>query len=344
MGGKFFAVGDKNPCIRIPTEYLQPMAESVLETFSSFFDKMEMVTSPDQFDKKDHGDIDFVCLVSDDQREKLRKFLGSTGYMFGHNGPMEHIAFPFKGGFEGRNIKTYQIDLIFAGDPKTYETIRYFYSRPITMNSVVGQFARSLGYLFSTEGFFLLVKDAKKQNRKILLTRDLEVSYNIMQLPEFDDKEIFKSPEAFSQWIQSSPRFDSERFQGSHNRKSHRDSYSDSFCSQVYKILDECGQKSDIKVHDVDFSENPEIDLNEAMSYEIGILGPEIVQKMMEQLAKFKQFKKPIISGDTILRLGYPQGKLVGSIIQAVSERFKEEDSEEDMIFFVKETFPLDNE
>ena len=344
MGGKFFAVDDKNPCSRIPTEYLQGMADSVLKRFSEFFDKMEIVTSPDLLEKEDHGDIDFVCLISGDQRNDLRKFLAESGFIYGHNGPMEHIAFPYMGGIGGRDIKLYQIDLIFCGDPKTYSTVLYFYSKPVAWNSVVGQFARSLGYIFSTDGFFLLVRDARKQNRKILLTKNLELSYEIMQLPGFKERDLFSSPDAFAEWVRSSPRFDSELFKGSHNRKSHRDSYGDSFCSQVYKILDECGQKTDIQVHNVDFSENPEIDLNKAMAYEIGILGLEVVESMMDQLAKYKEFKKPILSGDVVIGLGYPQGKQIGIILHAVAGAFDEGDPEENMIKYIKETFPLDNE
>lgn len=341
MGGKFFASGDKNPCSRIPTEYFQGIADKAISVFSHFFDKMEIVTSPDILEKEDHGDIDFVCLVSGNQRDELRKFLGSRGYLFGHNGPMEHIAILYNGGIGGRDMVLYQIDLIFSGDPKKYETIKYFYSRSKSFNSVLGQFARSLGYIFSTDGFFLLVKDARKQNRRILLTRDLEVSYEIMKLPEFDDKEIFKSPEAFSAWIKSSPRFDSERFVESYNRKSHRDSYSDSFCSQVYEILDECGQKSDIPIHSMDFTKE-NLDISKAMKYEIDVLGKQIINQTLERLKRYETFKKQIISGNVILELGYLQGKLVGMIIQAVSKKFKEGDPEEDMVAFIKEKFPLE--
>jgi hypothetical protein len=66
-----------------------------------------------------------------------------------------------------------------------------------------------------------------------------------------------------------------------------------------------------------------------------------IVDKLMKKLEEYKNKNKPIISGDVILKLGYPQGKKIGEIIQAVSKKFTIEDPEEDKIKFIKENFPI---
>ena len=99
MGGKFFKdQNGNNVCSRIPTTDISSLINSIMSKFSKFFDKMEPVTSLDMVSKKDHGDIDFVVLASHGQREDLRIFLKENGYQFGHNGPMEHIAFPINVG------------------------------------------------------------------------------------------------------------------------------------------------------------------------------------------------------------------------------------------------------
>ena len=341
MGGKFFAKDGINPCSRIPTEDMPLLIDKVLHMFSGFFYKMEPVTCIDLLPKKDHGDLDFVCLVSEQhgksQRDVMREYLIERGFQFGHNGPMEHIALPFT--VPDKDDILVQIDLIFAGSQRRFDTLKYFYSRPIVWNSVIGQFARSLGYIFSTNGFFLLIKDARKQNRKILLTKDLEASYDILKLKDIKDEEIFASPESFCDWIRSSDRFDSDFFKKSHNVNSHRDARRNPWCDKVYEILDGCGQKTNIPVHFVDFSKGEEIDLDEAMQYEISILGTEIVHDMLEQLAKFRDVKRPVLSGDVLIELGYPQGKIIGQILQEVAKNFTVEDSEEDKISFVKERF-----
>jgi len=342
MGGKFFAKDGINPCSRIPTEDMPLLIDKVLHMFSGFFYKMEPVTCIDLLPKKDHGDLDFVCLVSEQhgksQRDVMREYLIERGFQFGHNGPMEHIALPFT--VPDKDDILVQIDLIFAGSQRRFDTLKYFYSRPIVWNSVIGQFARSLGYIFSTNGFFLLIKDARKQNRKILLTKDLEASYDILKLKDIKDEEIFASPESFCDWIRSSDRFDSDFFKKSHNVNSHRDARRNPWCDKVYEILDGCGQKTNIPVHFVDFSKGEEIDLDEAMQYEIDTLGPEVVHDMIEQLEKINKVKLPVLSGDVLIQLGYPEGKIIGQILQEVAKNFTVDDPEEDKISFVKERFP----
>ncbi|HUS50662.1 MAG TPA: hypothetical protein VMZ91_10885 [Candidatus Paceibacterota bacterium] len=336
MGGKFF----KNEhgdflAQRIPTSHIPILTKKAMSLFYPFFEKMEMIISKNALEKKDdHGDLDFVCLVKDNKREDLRQYCEERNILIGHNGPMEHILFPF----DDKN--NYQIDLIITGDEENYKTFVYFYGKDVTFNSIVGQFARSMDYIFSTDGFFRLVKDARKQNRKFLLTKDLETAYKILMLEEVSDDVLFESPQAFADWIESSPRFDSETFRNAHNVKSHRDARKDTFCNEVYQILDATEIKATVPYYKIDFSEG-KIDLNKSLDFEKKILGEEIVEKLLEYIKKLSFVKKPIISGDLIVKLGYPQGPIVGKIIQAVSSRFSEEDSDEDKIDFIKREFQL---
>ena len=338
MGGKFFI--DKkgeNPCERIPTETIPDLISASMGLLSRFFNTIEPVTCVDIIPKDDHGDLDFVVMTNDIERECFRNYCKYMNIQIGSNGPMEHIAFPFSSDGIDRHI--FQIDLIFSGK-SNYKTIKHFYSRPSTFNSVIGQFARSLGYIFSTNGFFLLVKDARKQNRKFLLTEDLSVSYEILQLPPFTDKQIFESPEAFAAWIMSSPRFDAGAFLGSHNVKSHRDAKREDFCSKVYDILDNCGKKSTIPFFNIDFSN--EVDLDKALAFEKEILGKDVGEKLIEKMKEYKAVVAPIIRGETVIPMGYPVGPKIGEIIQDVSKTFTKETSEEEIRNYIYGKYQLE--
>ena len=96
-------------------------------------------------------------------------------------------------------------------------------------------------------------------------------------------------------------------------------------------------------LHFVDYTKG-DIDPHEAMKYEISILGDEVVAHMLEQLAKFKAVKVPVISGDVLIEMGYPQGPLIGKIIGMVSGVFTADDPMEDKIAYVKSRFPQNEE
>ena len=336
MGGKFFKGLDGTPLgSRIPNFLVNDLTKRAMSLFAPFCEKMEMIISDISLKKKkDHGDIDFVCLPKPNGREDIRQYCKERGIPVGANGPMEHILFPIE------KTLAYQIDLIFSSDPETYETIKYFYGKDITYNSIVGQFARSIGYIFSTDGFFRLVRDARKQNRKFLLIKNLKLAYGILGLVETPDEILFKSPETFADWIASSPRFDSNKFVRAHNKNAHRDAKKDTFCDQVYQILDSSGIVSSIPFYNIDFTK--EVDLEKALEFEKPILGDDIAEKLLEFLKNLSFVKTPIISGDVIISLGYPAGPMIGKIIQTVSARFSVEDSEEDKIRFIKENFPIE--
>jgi hypothetical protein len=327
MGGKFFInKNGENPCERIQAAMVPDLISSSMGLLHRFFDTVEPVTCVDILPKENHGDLDFVVMTKPGERESFREYCKDMNIPIGSNGPMEHIAFPFSSNEIDRHV--FQIDLIFSGK-NNYETIKHFYSKNLTFNSTIGQFARSLGYIFSVNGFFLLVKDARKQNRKFLLTEDLEVSYKILQLPPFTNEQIFESPEAFAAWIMASPRFDTKSFLESHNTKSHRDARRENFCSKVYEILDNCGKKATIKFSHIDFT--GEVDLNKALAFEIEILGKNIVENLLEKIKEYEEVASPIIRGETIIEMGYPEGPIIGKIIQDVSSYFDEETTEEEI-------------
>jgi len=341
MGGKFFKEENgNNPCRRIPTNRIGEVATIMSPILKRFFQKVSLVTNDGFEEKEDHGDIDFVVLG--EGTDSLREFCDENNIQHGSNGPMEHLAFPCT---EEEENRCYQIDVIVCGNQQKYDNYVYFYSKPIYFNSVVGQFARSLGYLFSSEGFFLLVTDARKQRRRILLTENIDIGLEVMILDKKRSEQPFKKPKDFAEWICSSPRFFSHGFVNSHNVKSHRDAKRNDFCSMVYDILDETliAENKSINPGHIDFSENPKLDLNSFLNNERLILGDDVGDRVLRQLEEFEKVKKPLIRGNKIMDLGIPQGHIIGEILQDVAKEFdgrEEEDGmEEKIIEYVKEKY-----
>ena len=116
MGGKTFKDQKTgfNPASRIPTEDIRTLEGSVLSVFYDHFKKMELVTSPELFNKEDHGDIDFLVLPLENSRETLRIICNNLGYLNKPNGNMEHILVPLTNKDGG--LSNYQVDFIFCKD------------------------------------------------------------------------------------------------------------------------------------------------------------------------------------------------------------------------------------
>lgn len=338
MGGKTFKDKQGNPeASRIPTRHLKQLEIDVVKMFHQFAEFIEMVTCQDILPKETHGDIDFVILSLKNGRENIRKLCQLNGYKTFANGPMEHILYKFKPEHEASY--NCQIDLIFSENKVKYETLKYFYSKPSSFNSVVGHYARSLGYKFSVDGFLLHATDKRKQNRYIKLTDDLSRAYYIMYLNEPDNDFIFDSPENFASWIMSSPRFDTKSFTANYNMKAHRDTYNDDFCAKVYKYCNLCDIKSKIPITDIDFSKESKYDFKELLIREKEVLGEDIYDKIVEQIDEWSKKAIQIISGKEIMDLGIPQGPLIGKIIDDVSSKFTLEDKKEDIIEYILRSY-----
>jgi hypothetical protein len=335
MGGNTFKDQTGfNPASRIPTSDLDELAKSVYNEFHLFFNEMAMATDHFLKNKVDHGDIDFVAWSRPESRDHLRLHCMENGYKFKANGNMEHVLYPFKGCY-------HQIDFILAGSKIHYDTLHYFYSKPVVFNSVVGHFARSIGYKFSTDGFMLHVTDARKQNRYFLLTYDLRKSYEIMWLDNPDEKkDLYDSPMNFAEWILASPRFDCDLFRGNYNMKAHRDSYSEPFCGHVYDILHNSNYKGLEPPSIIDFSQG-NANYRDILKREREVLGDEIYDRLISEVEGWSKVKKPIVSGDLLISLGYKPGTLFKEIIKDVSTIFNEESSEDDVVEYIKNKYSL---
>jgi hypothetical protein len=317
MGGKFFKDQEgKSLCERIPTGTIPLLTEQIILNFAVFFDKIKMVISDNALQtKEDHGDLDFVCLKNKDSLFLLRLYCDSRGIQYGHNGNMEHLRFPLDGHF-------YQIDFILAKDKLEYETELFFYSQEISFNSLIGQFARSIGYKFSTQGLLLHITDSRKQNYYVPMTRELPTILKLLCL-EMPDKlqDLYASPEYFALWLTSSPRYDSSLMFGAENKNSHRDAKRDDFCSRVWNELHRIKKIASIPQSRIDFSRN-DFNLEQALLFEKEILGEDIIEDVLSLCEEKRKFAEPVIRGDILLEMGFKPGPIMKEIIQDVSQKF----------------------
>lgn len=348
MGGKAFKdhLGN-NPASRIPTENIEELKNRVLNYFALCFEKIEMVTSPNLFNKQDHGDLDFVVIGNKDNLRKKSEVLNNSlpDYFYSHpvyqkafktfcNGNMEHLLFPW---ISEDKVDLYQIDFIYCRDELQYQTSKFFYEQPSSFNSLIGQFARSLGYKFSTEGLLLHITDKRKENYYILMHRELSVIMKLLclEMPNFDH--IYSRAQNFADWLTSSPRYDSELMKKNFNMNSHRDARREKFCQDVYNILDKQNIQASIPPTKINFSQE-NFDLNETLKFERNILGDEIADKVLAECEKRRLIVEPIMSGDILLEMGF-SGKIIGEILQDVSKKFSAQDELEMIKKYVSENY-----
>ena len=352
MGGKTFKNREGEPLAdRIPTLLIPSVADMVIGIFENVFDEMEMVTPPDLMKKEDHGDIDFACLLNSESTNKVKSIAEEKGYLYTRNGDMLHLLVRYIP--EGQpHPKRYQIDFICSSNRDEYEIMKLYYSNPTTFNAIVGHFARSIGYKFSSKGLLLHITDKRKQNFYLYLTSDLDVIFKILDLERPEEmRDLYKSPVTFAQWVMSSSRYDHELMSLAENMNAHRDAEKDSFCASAYNILRTSKKKATNPPARMDFND-PEWEENfdgpedikktliDKLPLEYSLLGDEIFDTISEEAYNRHNIKRPTMTGNEVIQLGYSQGPMIGKILQAVAEHFGEEDPLEDKQNFVLKTFP----
>jgi hypothetical protein len=342
MGGKTFIKDDINPASRIDVDDVSDIFQALEEQFGHFFHEFDLAEDEEYATnvKKDLGDLDIIVRpLEPSVRKEIRELCEGSYMLTKVNGPMEHILFPYKG-FH------YQIDLIFCKDEKEFKSQKFFYSRPITFNAILGHLARSIGYKFSTEGLLLRVVSKSGQTSYINVCKDPERSLKILGFSEIPDgSEIYESPESFAAWIMSSPRFDSKAFFSSHNKQSHRDSKQDEFCRKVYLILDNVNIKSEIPPANVNYQEDPDLLLMKTLAHEykhIYYSECKAVEAFgKEEIAKNTNQEKFLISGKNLCRWGYKSGPIFQVILRDITARFNENTSIKVIKSYVENKYSL---
>jgi len=341
MGGKTFTdkITGINPASRIPNHHIQRLSECVSDEYACFFDQCEMVSNCNLSHKKDNGDIDFVVLKNKRSLELLYDYVSRNNIRRITNGNMVHILYPF-GPTDNSKTPLYQVDFICVNDPEEYEITKFYYSNPIVFNATVGHFARSIGYKFSTKGLLLHITDKRKQNYYIEMSRNLDTILKLLCLNK-DISHIYDSPEDFVSWLTSSPRYGSELMDLAENKNAHRDAKIDSFCGDVYKLLEKVNIKEKNPPSKIDFSDE-KFSLSQALEFERGIIGNEIVDKVIELCEEKMKVESPIISGNVLIELGYKQGPIFKEIIQDVSSVFTKDENINNIKKYILDKYILD--
>lgn len=336
MGGKFFKdQNGQSKTKRIPKALIYPITNEIIKEFSSLFDKMEMIISAHSYQKKeDHGDIDFICLLYENEDE-FYNYVKVKNIQYGSNGPMRHIIYYY-------NNQPYQIDFIVTGDPEQYEIYKFFYSKDLAFNSVIGHFARSIGYKFSTRGLMLHITDKRKQNRNIVISKDLKKIFELLMIEEPSYEYIFEKPENFAKWIMTSPRFDTELFKSKHNTKAHRDAYRDPFCNKIYKILFESNIKAKYPPTIIKFNKE-DVNIKEKLKIESQILKEDIYEKIIKTLEKYDAKIQAVVNGKDLITMGFKQGPIIGKILSDINCKFNNEKDKEKILKYIRKKYIKEN-
>ncbi len=339
MGGKTFKKDDINPASRIDLNDVSDIYDALEEQIGHFYHQFVLAEDEDYTAsvKEDVGDIDIIVRPLEfSVRKEVREMFEGLHMLTETNGPFDHVLFPFKG-------KHYQIDLIYCKDEKEFNGHKFFYSRPTTFNAILGHLARSIGYKFSTDGLKLRVTNKTGQINYVTVCKDPERSLKILGFDKIPNgSELYESPQNFAAWIMSSPRFDTDLFSFVSNQQSHRDSEKDDFCQKAYTILDHSEIKSIIVRPCINYQDDPEINLQDALPFE----WKHIYWQEIKAIEKFgKEEEKPdpkfLISGKALLRWGYKGGPIFKTIQRDVTARFNENTSIKLVKFYVENKYPL---
>ncbi len=351
MGGKVFKAEDGALLAkRIPTGLIQELYKAVESDIGHFFDHFQLtsnILSNDQ--KSDHGDLDILCLPIKSKyniREELRKMFLARYTLTSANGNFEHILYPFRG-------YHYQIDLILCSSEQDFKRVKFFYSRPIVFNAIVGHFARSCGYKFSTHGFFLRIVDLRERTHFFELSGDPKTGLSLLGLEwPMKDINLYQNPQDFANWILSSIRFHGIAFQQSENQQSHRDAKKDLFCNQVYKLLEQAATDLIQKQAAPEFLPTiinlfqNKVNLNTALEFEKRILGDVVVEEIRQFIEKKSEVVRPdnqIINGYFLISMGYEPGALIGQILNSVNRNpdFNKDTSPVIIKLYIQKNFPI---
>jgi len=139
---------------------------------SSLSNVSDLIPIREVKEKKDFGDIDFLCYSSLKRDENLKEVILN----------MQNSLFTFKGKTVNGNIYSlafdnYQIDIIYV-DPEL-RNVAYYYFCDNDRGNLIGSIYHQLGFSYGHEGLFLKLEDTK-----ILLSTSTK---KILQFLECDD-------------------------------------------------------------------------------------------------------------------------------------------------------------
>ena len=306
MGGKLF----KGESVKIKTGEV-PEATKHIRSIVPF----ECCTlvggiQADIIKKEEHGDLDFVVLAPGNfNPEDLLKHpdvekCSLNGYVKSYL-----IDVP--------RIGKCHIDLLWTTSREDYELKVTYHQGGTATARFVGQLARSLGYKWTSEGFFKHVQDARGNYHHFLMTKDLMVGMHILGLDvaTYEEGLAFKSAKHFIQWITKSPRcFPSKWKQAHHHTHRKTLKQKEDWIKEIHEALDE-----------YEVEEEPEDDA----AYWNSFAGDDIEERLEVFLEAISIIEKPVFNGRQVMALGIKQGPIIGKILQELTKRFPDGTDEE---------------
>ena len=315
MGGKLY----KDESIRIKTEDVPKVVEYIKSIVPFEYCTLVGGVQADIIKKEDHGDLDFVVLAPEDldpsnftDNPNWTKFV-ANGYVKSYL-----VDVPEAG--------KCHIDLLWTTTMQDYVTKVEYHQGGTATARFVGQLARSLGYKWTSNGFFKHIQDARGNFHHFQVTRDLYLGLQILGLDVvlYGSRQIYTSVEAFTDWIASSPRFYSNRWSRAHHH-THRKTLrqKEGWIRQIHETLD------DYVSNDPDGKSDD--DMYWLLAAGDGILqaGEGILERQAKFLEEVAKIKKPVFSGERVLELGIKPGPLVGKILRSLTEQFPDGTDEE---------------
>lgn len=313
--GNYGAFGDLPPeqlPQRIPLSKFKQIADTIrtrLEPHGQVFipdavKKSEAKSLQDvgEFIKNTTSDVDLFFLPNDrNYKEAIKSALPVIADR--SNGPQFFVVTQ---GLvdEGR----YMLDIRIC-TPKEWQFITFHHGYGVILPVILGSFARSLGYRFANDGLYKRIKDARNNFHNLFLTSSPDVAMKILGLDPNVNKEDFYTPESVAQWVASSSRFDSRRWNATPdnsgtsiaviNSRSHRSAINRPEVQKTYTLLKQINKQSSVR--------------NDNLEVERSILGNEVVEKILGELSKKAPKQADVLSGYEIMQiLGIRPGPDVG--------------------------------
>ncbi len=299
MGGNLF----KGESVRISTSDVLKVAEYIKEIVPFSLCTLVGGVTADIVNKEEHGDVDFVVLAPEEfdpskilEHPDVERFV-SNGYVQSYL-----INIP--------EIGKCHIDLLWTTSQEDYDLKLQYHQGGTATARFVGQLARSLGYKWTSNGFFRHVQDARGNYHYFLMTKDLITGMRILGLnvTRYQEGLALESPKHFIEWITNSRRFYPSKWIAAHHH-SHRKSLKqkDDWIKEIHEAIDN---------YEVDE------DLEDFREYWDNFAGVGIQERLDQFMEEVNKIVKPVFNGEKVLALGIKPGPIVGKILSSLTEQF----------------------
>jgi len=323
---------------RIPLDKFDALAEAVTERWGHLFSQMFIPNAHKKaMGRVDTGDMDIVIVPKQGSEKSGNSFwrrdiLVRKNY---HNDKWHKLAnAPIDENIVAHESNGPQLMLVvkdLLGDGKqdridflltttqSFEFKKFFHGHGTIVPALIGSFARSCGYKYDSQAFFIRLKDTKDNFHNIMLTRDINEVFQLLMLDpvQFEDPILF-DPNGVATWISNSPRYDWDvwnkpRFVDGRNlvvenRKAHAAAKKKQEVQDTYDILRNIKKSATVTNNDYEIEKR--------------IFGSDRVEKIIAKATAVDKKCRQILSGKDIMDiLKIEPGPEVGKWIKWLNVR-----------------------